>query len=115
MASQSKAGIIDWLKSLWSSDEPKVIIKRIEGTNIETFKYDGYDVEIHIYSDRVCSAIYLKGRLLIKTYRFSSPEGVYVDAGTPERIWPSYKVRNYVMQYTAKRLKELTEQNQLKE
>lgn len=108
MASKIERGL-SWIKQLLGRKrEPSVIVRRLEGTNIETFCFDGYDVEVHVYSDRVSASIYHQGLLLLKTYRFSNPLGEYVDSCSVSR-WPNYKVRNYVRNYLAKRLQEITE------
>lgn len=101
-------GMITWLAQLFGREQvPTVTVKRLEGTNIEAFKYDGYDVEVSIYTDRVCAAVYHHGRQLIKIWHFATPDGEYIEHNHLNPLWPSYKIRHYVTRYVAKRLKEI--------
>lgn len=83
-------------------------VRKIPGTNIETFRYNGYQVEVAVYCDRVVGSIYLKGQLLIKFYRFANPPAEDIVHSTVDHVLTNYKVRNYVREYVSKRLKEIT-------
>ena len=83
-------------------------VRKIPGTNIEAFRYNGYQVEVAVYRDRVVASIYLRGQLLVKFYRFANPPSEDIVHNTAGHVLTSYKVRNYVRDYVSQRLKEIT-------
>lgn len=71
--------------------------------DLETFHYDGYDVEVYLYSDQLALQvrIYLKGtQVLVGNCQL----GGAVEWQHCGAHHPSYKTRKYMQEYATRRL-----------
>lgn len=104
-------GVKRWLNNLLGRSEPRVSSPTSERPRVvalsdhvlESFTYDGYDIEARIYPDRSLELyVFLKGQCCL--------EGDY----SADRVWswslhatnayvPGYGVRSYLKQYALQR------------
>lgn len=92
--------------------EIHVTVRKLEGTNLEVFSYEGHDVEVSIYTDRVCASIYLAGQLKMRSCTFRDSDGDHQEVDAHPYMWPNYRVRNQVRTYVNQRLANLKAQQE---
>lgn len=75
---------------------------------LETFPYDGYDIEIKVHPDHgIQLSAYLKGRLCLSGWFYSANDWAWapLSESYADHI-PNYQVRLYLQRYALKRLKK---------
>lgn len=93
-----------WLCKLLGCEvqAPKAVPAVYTNGDLETFHYDGYDVEVHLCPDQYALSmrVYLKGSCVLvgECVLGAATEWQY---GTH---YPSYKTRKYMQEYATKRL-----------
>lgn len=89
---------------------PVIEVTRIVGTNKERIVYDGYDIEVEVYTDRIILSVFQNGKRLLKGWVFHKSDGHFV-VDNSLKFHPNYKLRHFLREYAEKRLNENAEYN----